>query len=75
MTTECSEEGLRAKLQVEGLGRKRVDVDFAALDPDLARRPPRIGSGLSFVGAANDLRSDHPRKPGPHFRVVVLAER
>jgi hypothetical protein len=30
MTTECSEEGLRAKVQVEGLGRRRVDVDFTA---------------------------------------------
>ena len=30
MSTECSEEGLRAKLQVEGLGHRRVDVDFTA---------------------------------------------
>jgi len=36
----------------------------AALDADLARRPPRIGFGLSIVGAANDLRADHPQKPG-----------
>ncbi|MCU0676968.1 MAG: hypothetical protein MUE69_29795, partial [Myxococcota bacterium] len=36
----------------------------AALGADLARRPPRIGFGLSFVGAANDLHADHPRQPG-----------
>ena len=30
MTTECSEQPFDAKLQVEGLGRRRVDVDFTA---------------------------------------------
>ena len=45
----------------------------AALDADLARRPPRIGFGLSFVGAANDLHVDHPRQPGSNLRAGVLA--
>jgi hypothetical protein len=44
----------------------------AALDADLARRPPRIGFGLSFVGAANDLHADHPRQPESNLRAGVL---
>ena len=46
----------------------------AALAADLARRPPRIGFGLSFVGAANDLHADHPRQPGSNLRAGVLAK-
>ncbi|MCA9614850.1 MAG: tetratricopeptide repeat protein, partial [Myxococcales bacterium] len=36
------------------------------------RRPPRIGFGLSFVGAANELRADHPRQPGTNSRPRLL---
>ena len=44
----------------------------AALVVDLARRPPRIGFGLSFVGAPADLRADLPRRAESSPRVGVL---